>query len=187
MKRKKIRYEDCLEYLRTEMNLKERFGVVEFWGRGVTQGRMTQYLEDIKGKPVDNPFYYVRSIWGDSDRSIRHRFSELSFDFSFVEPILASVTQTTVSGYKRVDGKVAPIYSTQENANYDDFITGMVDFAKDYCATDFIDEDKLDRNLANTAYQYLRNNPSDYFVANVYGELQDNHGVFAEVRTTRPH
>lgn len=180
------RYEDCLEYLKTEINLGERFGVVEFWGRGVTQGRMTKYLNDIKGKPVDNPFYYVRSIWDDTDRSIRHRFSELPFDFSFMEPILASVRQTTVSGYEKIGKKVEPVYQTQENDNYEDFIGGMVDFAKDYCAAGFVDEDKLDRTLAITAYKYLRSNPSDHFICNIYGPLRDSHGIFAEFRAYAP-
>jgi len=180
------KYENCMEYLRREIDLEKPFAFVEFWGRGVTQGRLTEYLSEIAGKPVTNPFYYVSSIWGDEEGSPRHRFSELDFHFSFLEPVLASVLQTSVTGYEKRGSRVEPLYDTISNSFYTDFLEGLADFAEDYAKTSFDDEVRLDRTLSNTVYQYLRGNPTDQFVCNVFAKQKDNHGMYTELREYAP-
>ncbi len=182
----KAKKDRCLAYLSAEMDLTEPFGIVEFWGRGVTQGQLAKLLEEVAGHKVDTPFYYVRSIWGDEQYCPRHRFSELPVDFSFVEPVLACVPQTTVTAYDEVGGKIVPVYEVLEQEGYEALRAGLVDFTTDYCNAEFVDRERLERGVANSTYRYLREKPSDQFVCDVYGEFTDNHGVFSEVRSQAP-
>lgn len=180
------RYDNCLEYLRREIDLTEPFAFVEFWGRGVSQARLTEYLSTLAGKSIDNPFYYVKSIWPTQDHSVRHQMSEHEFHFSFLEPALAAVPQTSTTGYERRGKQIVPVYSKANNPSYEDFRTGLLDFASDYAECIFNDEDRLDRGLSSAAYKYLRNNPSDQFICNVYASLKDNHGMYAKVTEYAP-
>ncbi|MEC8196768.1 MAG: DUF5776 domain-containing protein, partial [Pseudomonadota bacterium] len=176
----------CLTYLSQEMDLTEPFGIVEFWGRGVTQGQLAKLLEEVAAKPVNTPFYYVRSIWGDEPNCPRHRFSELAVDFNFLEPVLACVPQTTVTAYGEVDGRVEPVYEALEQQGFEDLRGGLLDFTEDYLNTGYEDRERLERGVANSTYRYLRSTPSDQFICDVYGEFTDNHGVYAEVMAQAP-
>ncbi len=176
----------CLTYLSQEMDLTEPFGIVEFWGRGVTQGQLAKLLEEVAAKPVNTPFYYVRSIWGDEPNCPRHRFSELAVDFNFLEPVLACVPQTTVTAYEEVDGRVEAVYQALEQDGFEDLCAGLLDFTEDFLNTEFEDRERLERGVANSTYRYLKSTPSDQYICDVYGEFTDNHGVYAEVTAQAP-
>jgi len=176
----------CLTYLSQEMDLTEPFGIVEFWGRGVTQGQLAKLLEEVAGKEVNTPFYYVRSIWGDEPNCPRHRFSEMAVDFNFLEPVLACVPQTTVTAYEKVGDRIEPVYEVLEQEGYEDLRVGLLDFTEDYCNTAMEDHERLERGVANSAYRYLRSTPSDQYICDVYAEFTDNHGVYAEIRAQAP-
>ncbi len=176
----------CLAYLASAMDLAEPFGIVEFWGRGVTQGQLAKLLEEIAGREVKTPFYYVRSIWGDEPNCPRHRFSELPSDFNFLEPVLACVPQTTVTAYEQNGDLVEPVYETVNQDAYEDLKAGLLDFTVDYCNTNFVDCERLERGVANSTYRYLKASKSDQYICDVYGEFTDNHGIYSEIRAQAP-
>lgn len=186
MLRERARASMLKDYLRQEVDLSSPFAFVEFWGRGVTQDKLSGFLNEISKKPVKNPFYYVRSIWPSAEGAVRHRFTELEFDFAFLEPVLASVSHKTIEGYQTVGDKVRPVVEWQENKFEADFMEGLRDFARDYWGQNFEDEDVLDRTLANTSYKYIRTTPSDQYICDIFGDLIDNKGMFAKLAPFAP-
>ncbi len=182
----KAKKDRCLAYLASALDLTEPFGIVEFWGRGVTQGQLAKLLEEVAGREVNTPFYYVRSIWGNEPNCPRHRFSELPSDFNFLEPVLACVPQTTVTAYEQVGDRVEPVYEPLEQDAFEDLRMGLLDFTVDYCNTQFVDAERLERGVANSTYRYLKTSKTDQYICDVYGEFTDNHGIHSEVRAQAP-
>lgn len=173
-------------YLSQEMDLSEPFAVVEFWGRGVTQGHLADILAECAGQDVETPFYYLRSIWGDTPNCPRHRFTELAEDFHYLEPILACVPQTTVAAYEDKGPHVAPVFEPLPTTAFDDLRAGLRDFTNDHLTADYSDPARLERSAANTAYRYLKDTPHDPLICDVYAALEDNHGIYATVLPQAP-
>ncbi len=63
------------DYLRQEIDFNEPFAFVEYWGRGYTQDCLTRLLADAAGHEVDDPMYYVRSIYPTIGKSIRYNYT----------------------------------------------------------------------------------------------------------------
>lgn len=174
------------KYLRQEIDFDEPFACVEFWGRGYTQDALTRLLKDAAGREVDNPFYYVRNYTENSGRSIRHRFTVMPANFSFLEPIFATTPYESISGYEEQGEVVSPILRPLWNEYEEKISAGIERFAQDYLRLNVRNEDTVDRELAEAAYRYHIANPGDPFISNVYGNFEYSEASHGSVREFAP-
>ena len=169
-----------LSYLEENIDLDEAFGIVECWGRGVTQGYLAKLLAKIVGKDIETPFYYVRSIWESEWPSTRHRFSHRPFNFNFVEPIFAMTPYASIAQYAQTEDRVSPVIVPIANEFHDSFTLGLTDFARDFSRTKLSDPADVGRSISNTTFDYLLKNKTDQYVCDIYGELFYAEGAFSE-------
>lgn len=180
-KRKMVR-----QYIQQEINPKEKFAFVEFWGRGYTQDTFGRLLNDAFGKEVKNPFYYVRSFTDDMGTSIRHNFVLAPQNFSFFEPIFAQTPYDSIPGYYEEKGRIEPIINHRDSSTSDLISEGLLKFTEDYLALNTQDEDYFDAALSQFNYQYQLNTPNDQFICNVFSELKDNISSFGVEKPYAP-
>lgn len=174
------------QYLQQEIDFKESFAFVEFWGRGYTQDVFGRLLNDAANKEVVNPFYYVRSFTHDTRNSIRHNFISTQQNFAFFEPIFAATPYESIVDYQETDLGIEPIVKSKDNDVHRIFSKGLLEFTKDYISLDTKNYDYLDYSLANYSYQYQITTPTDQFVCNVFGELKDNISSYGEIKAYAP-
>lgn len=175
------------EYLQQEINFNEKFAFVEFWGRGYTQDTFSRLLDDAAGRPVLNPFYYVRSFSPDKGNAIRHNFILAPQNFSYFEPIFASTPYESISGYKKTqNGAVEPIINAQPNDIAAILETGLKDFTSDYLNILPNNEMNFAYSLASFTYSYQMKTHDDQFICNVFGALKDNVSSYGDVKEYAP-
>lgn len=174
------------DYLRQEMDFDEPFACVEFWGRGYTQDALTRLIHDAAGAEINNPFYYVRNYSENSGHSLRHRFTVMPANFSFLEPIFATTPYESISNYTRDADIVSAVIRPAWNQYEEKISAGIERFARDYAALNVLDEDSTDRALAEAAFRYHLANPGDAFIANTYGNFQYSEASYGAVREFAP-
>lgn len=180
------RREIVREYLRQEMDFTEPFACIEFWGRGYTQDALTRLIHDAAGVEINNPFYYVRNYTENNGHSLRHRFTVMPANFSFLEPIFATTPYESISSYFRDGDVVSPLIRPAWNQYEEKISAGIVKFARDYAALNVQDEDSTDRALAEAAYRYHLSSPNDSFIANTYGNFEYSEASYGAVREFAP-
>lgn len=175
-----------LDYLRQEIDFNESFAFVEFWGRGYTQDVFHRLLQAAAVGDVDNSFYYVRSYTNGSGRVKRHNFIVSDQNFSYFEPIFASVPYKSVREYFRDEsGKVLPVLNSKDDEFFSIFVKGALDFVNDYIPIVCHDE-SLIRAIAVLSYDYQLTCFSDQFICSVYGDLKYNEASFGDARKVAP-
>lgn len=176
-----------LDYLRQTIDFDEKFAFVEFWGRGYTQDTFTRLLQAASNSNVKNPFYYVRNYTDNIGDSIRHRFTQMPKNFNGFEPIFATTPYKSIPGYEYAeDGTVKPIFTPQWNEFHSTITKGIQQFAHDYASLNMRDVDRVDRYVAETAYEYFFNTPNDQFISEVFANYKYNEAMYGEVHEFAP-
>lgn len=174
------------QYLQQEINPKEKFAFVEFWGRGYTQDVFGRLLNDAFGKEIRNPFYYVRSFTENYGTSVRHNFILSQQNFSFFEPVFAQTPYESIAAYEEKAGRIEPVIIPTDSTMSDIISRGLLDFTVDYLALNTPDEDYFNRAFAKFTYNYQLSTYSDQFIANVFAELKDNISSFGATKSYAP-
>lgn len=176
-----------LDYLRQVINFDQKFAFVEFWGRGYTQDTFTRLLQAASGTKLKNPFYYVRNYTDNIGDSVRHRFTQMPKNFNGFEPIFATTPYKSIPGYEYAeDGTVKPIFTPQWNEFHETITKGIQKFAHDYAALNLRDADRVDRYVAETAYEYFFSTPNDQFISEVFANYKYNEAMYGEVHEFAP-
>lgn len=174
------------QYLQQEIDPKEKFAFVEFWGRGYTQDAFGRLLNDAFDTTIENPFYYVRSFTEDAGTSVRHNFVLTPQNFAFFEPIFAQTPYDSIAGYEEKAGRIEPIIHYRNSEVCDLISEGLLQFTEDYLSLDVRDSDYFDFALAKFNYQYQLTTPNDQFLCNVFSELKYNESSFGEIKPYAP-
>lgn len=164
-----------IEYLQQEIDFDESFAFVEYWGRGYTQDCLTRLLHVAAGKEVDNPMYYVRSIYPSIGHSIRYNYTCNTHSVVFVESVFANVSYKTITSYQKENGKVIPVIRPCDNdkemqAYLEQY---LVAFAKDFCSLGLEDELSTGRYLYDFSMAYFKPSTNDEILLHVFGGLKD--------------
>lgn len=177
-----------LDYLRQEINLDEKFAFVEYWGRGYTQDCLTRLLCAAAGKEVDNPFYYLRSIYPTIGHSVRYNFSSNRASLLFVESLFANMPYRSITSYQRENGRVVPVLVACDNdvELYDAFSTYLPQFARDFYSMDLLDEDTVEKELFDFSMQYYKDYITDPCIVDNLGHLKDSVELYGKVREFAP-
>lgn len=162
-------------YLRQEVDFEEKFAFVEYWGRGYTQDCLTRLLQEAAGRAVDNPMYYVRSIYPSIGHSIRYNYTCNTHSVVFVESVFANLSYKTVSGYQWEGDQIAPVIQPCDNDRemQHDLETYLVQFAHDFCSLGLEDELTTGRYLYDFSMAYFKPTTNDPILLNVFGGLKD--------------
>ncbi|GAA2040701.1 hypothetical protein GCM10009819_27840 [Agromyces tropicus] len=149
------------EYLRDHVDLDGRIAFVEYWGRGYTQDCLARLLEVAAGRPVESPFYYARSIYPSNGVSVRHNFTSATYSLLVIEALFANLPYGSVTGYERRDGRVEPVMASRSHDRelYEAFERMLPMFANDVADLDFIDRDRLRRDVFAFGFEHFRAHP----------------------------
>lgn len=163
------------EYLQQEINFDEKFAFVEYWGRGYTQDCLTRLLQVAAGREVDNPMYYVRSIYPSIGHSIRYNYTCNTHSVVFVESIFANISYKTVTGYQKENGRVEPVIRPCDNDKemqkyLEEYLAA---FAKDFCMLGLEDELSAGHYLYDFSMSYFKPTTDDKILLNIFGGLKD--------------
>lgn len=164
-----------IDYFKQEINFDEPFAFVEYWGRGYTQDCLTRLLQVAAGHEVDDPMYYVRSIYPTIGRSIRYNYTSNTHSVVFAESIFANLPYKTIETYEKKDGTIQPVFHSCENdkAMCKALETYLVRFAKDFCALNLEDEVTTARYLYDFGMAYFKPSTNDHILLDVFGSLKD--------------
>lgn len=163
------------DYLRQEINFDEPFAFVEYWGRGYTQDCLTRLLADAAGHEVDDPMYYVRSIYPTIGKSIRYNYTCNTHSVVFAESIFANLPYRTIETYEEKNGRIEPVFNSCENDEEMNqaLETYLVRFAKDFCALNLEDEFTTGHYLYDFGMANFKQTTDDPILLNVFGSLKD--------------
>jgi predicted HAD superfamily hydrolase/CDP-glycerol glycerophosphotransferase (TagB/SpsB family) len=166
-------------YIAENINLNEKFGIVDFWGRGATQSYLAKTIAKISGKKVETPFYYANSIWDSEWPCIRHKFMRKPFKLNFIEPIFSTTPHNSISQYKKKQGGAEPVINTCDNKYHEKFTKGMSDFARDFCRSKFDTQSCIAKLIFSRSIDYFYNTKNDQYICNVYGNLFYSEGSYS--------
>ncbi|MBO6165601.1 MAG: CDP-glycerol glycerophosphotransferase family protein [Eubacterium sp.] len=178
-----------LDYLKQEIDFSEKFAFVEYWGRGYTQTCFTRLLGLAAGnREMDDIFFYARSIYPSIGHDIRYNFAGKTVSLHFVEAIFANMPYNTVVEYKRVDGRVEPVKQkrTFDNGLYMAMRELLPEFARNYCRIEFLDQERLDRELFDFVLKYYSEHQDDPLLSECIGSLVDSIGIYGKQRPFAP-
>ena len=164
-----------IDYLRQEINFDEPFAFVEYWGRGYTQDCLTRLLQETAGRQIDNPMYYVRSIYPTIGQSIRYNYTCNTHSLIFAESIFANLPYKTIEKYERQDNEIRPVFHSCENDKQMNqaLETFLVRFANDFCSLQLEDEATTGHYLYDFGMAYFQPSTNDPILLNVFGSLKD--------------
>lgn len=177
------------EYFMQEMDFSEKFAFVEYWGRGYTQTCHTRLLQNVAGKKIDVPYYYMRSIYPTIGHDIRYNYTDTNAPLIFVEALFANIDYKSIEEYTYDEsGKVVPV---KEKADCDTELfhslsVRLLQFCDDYLEESFEDREGLGRDLLKFSLEYFRNNQADPVLINTIAPLIDAVGLFGEKREFAP-
>lgn len=177
------------QYLKQEINMKERFAFVEYWGRGYTQDCLVRLLHNIAKENIDVPFYYARSIYPTIGSSIRYNFTSNPASLIFVETIFANLPYESIEGYTYdTTNNVVPIIKERQNDKnlHEALENYLVQFAEEYSKMNFLDEDRIDRELFNFSLKWCNSTPNDRYIYESIGDLKDSVEMYANEKTFAP-
>lgn len=170
-----------LDYLKQEINFKEKFAFVEFWGRGYTQTALHRLLKCIDKKYQDTIFYYSRSIYEDEENIIRKNFTSNQNIPIFIEAIFSNSDINSVVNYERKDSKVYPVITKNVYCNkslFNSIEKNIVKFCHDFYANRYIDEDAIERSLYEFSLNYYVNNSTNKQFCKNIGPLYYTEGSY---------
>ncbi len=164
-----------VDYLRQEIDFSEPFAFVEYWGRGYTQDCLTRLLHVAAGKEIDNPMYYVRSIYPTIGHSIRYNYTCNNRSVVFAESIFANLPYRTIESYEHKDGRIEPVFHSCDNDRAMSLAlnTYLVLFAKDFCDLDLEDEITTGHYLYDFGMSYFTPSTDDPILLHTFGSLKD--------------
>lgn len=164
-----------IDYLQQEIDFNESFAFVEYWGRGYTQDCLTRLLQVAANREIDNPMYYVRSIYPTIGNSIRYNYTCNTHSVVFAESIFANLPYRTIEKYEQKDGVIQPIFHSCENDKEMNqaLETYLVRFAKDFSSLDLEDESTTGHYLYDFGMAYFKPSTNDPILLDVFGSLKD--------------
>lgn len=164
-----------IDYFKQEINFNEPFAFVEYWGRGYTQDCLTRLLQVAAGQEIDNPMYYVRSIYPTIGHSIRYNYTSNTHSVVFAESIFANLPYKTIENYERKDGVIQPVFHSCANDKEMNKALEiyLVRFAKDFCALELEDETTTGHYLYDFGMAYFKPSTDDHILLDVFGSLKD--------------
>ena len=152
--------ETVCAYLRSEINLDERFAFVEYWGRGYTQDCLERFIRIISDQDTDVNFYYARSIYRHEPGKKRYNFTASPASLIFAERFFANLPYDSTLGYEMIDGIPKPIIPPRECDI--DFHRSMeneiVRFSRDLCQLPLQDERNSMRLLFDWCINHFKKN-----------------------------
>lgn len=179
-----------VEYLQQEIDFQEKFAFVEYWGRGYTQDCFTRLLEVAAGKPVENPFYYLRSIYPTHGNSIRYNYQNNNTPLIFVESIFANLNYKSIENYKYNEqtNKIEPILKSCDNDKnlHQSLETYLLKFCEDFYSCNFLNEDSIEWQLSEFALNYFKTNQLDKFLLENLAPLKDSVELYSKPREFAP-
>ena len=177
------------EYFLQEMNFDEKYAFVEYWGRGYTQTCHTRLLQNVAGRQIDVPYYYMRSIYPTIGHDVRYNYTDTNTPLIFVEALFANIDYKSIEEYTHDEnGKVVPV---KKKADCDmQLLAGLnarlLQFSEDYICEDLSDRDALGRELLRFSLEYFKNNQTDPVLISTVAPLIDAVGLFGEKREFAP-
>lgn len=169
------RFATC-EYIRQEMNLKEPFSVIEYWGRGYTQENFTRLWQYAAGRKEPTTFYYSRSTLPSDADNIRMNFTSHPSSQAFIESIFACINYKTIQSYQRINKKWMPC--TEEIVCNQDLFYAMETylpaFAAEFCTLPMTDRATTGRNLIDFAISWYADHPEWEGFTKVLSQLVDS-------------
>ena len=164
-----------VEYLQQEIDFNESLAFVEYWGRGYTQDCLTRLLQVAANREIDNPMYYVRSIYPTIGRSVRYNYTCNTHSVVFAESIFANLPYKTIANYQYQGKRIEPVIEACENdvEICEALEKYLVRFAKDFCELHLEDEETTGRYLYDFGMAYFKPSTNDSIILNVFGSLKD--------------
>ncbi|MFJ6417037.1 CDP-glycerol glycerophosphotransferase family protein [Paeniglutamicibacter sp. NPDC091659] len=175
-------------YLDSVIDFDEEFALVEYWGRGYTQDCLINIVEEMRGERIAVPFYYARSIYSTDDRSVRHNFTSANYSMLFMEAVFANLEHGTVAGFSDSPDGVVPVMLTRKNdpVLHRALEKGLVEFARLYARTDFVDLESLGRNAFRFGFEHFKAHPGNNIYVQRLGALKDSVEMGATEREFAP-
>lgn len=177
------------EYFKQEMNFDEKFAFVEYWGRGYTQTCHTRLINNLVGKEIDVPYYYMRSIYPTIGHDVRYNYTDNNASLIFVEALFANIDYKSIEEYAYDEnGKVVPV---KQPADCDmelleSLNTRLVQFCDEFLDLPLADVDYMGRALLSFGLEYFKNNQTDPVIISTVAPLIDAVGLFGEKREFAP-
>ena len=177
-----------LDYLRQEIDFNEKFAFAEYWGRGYTQDCLTRLLCAAAGREIEDPFYYVRSIYPTDGLSVRHNFTVTRASLLFVEALFANLPYRSITQYQWDGDKIVPVLVDCDNdkALHEAFSYYLPQFARDFYSMELLDEDTAEKELFDFAMRYFQESTTDPCIVDNVGHLKDSVELYGKVREFAP-
>lgn len=156
------------KYLIQEINFKEKFAFVDFWGRGYTQTCFTRLLHNIEQREFDVPYYYLRSIYPTQGHNVRYNYTSKNTSMLIAEALCSSnIDYKSIKEYReREDGVIVPVIEPQDcdMGLLDSMRIRLCGFARDFLELDLVDRDSTLRGLLEFSLEYYNTNQEDPLV-----------------------
>ena len=174
--------ESICGYLGETLNKKKKFSIIEYWGRGYTQENFTRLWNHVTGKEEPSKFYYSRSTLPSEGLNIRYNYTVNPEAQQFIESIFACIDYKSISKFEKKNGKWEPVI-VKQNCDYSLF-RGMEEylpeFAEKYCNENYLDKNKIGRDLINFAISYYSEKPTWEGFTEILAELVDSVHLFGQ-------
>ncbi len=175
-------------YLKQEIEVNEKFAVVEFWGRGYTQECFTRLWHEASGTNDPVAFYYARTVLPTEGDNIRYNFTSNPGSLLFVEAIFANIPYKSIEEYCYENGKYEPVIKPIE-CDMDLFHAmerDLVLFARDFSRAEFCDVKTLEQKMFAFIIQ-IQNESKNYpLLVKVLSELYDSVEMFGKKKEFAP-
>lgn len=174
--------ESVCGYLSQTIDKNKKFSIVEYWGRGYTQENFTRLWNSITNKQEPSRFYYSRSTLPSEGLNIRYNYTVNSEAQQFIESIFACIDYKSITKFEKKNGKWKPEIIKQD-CDFSLF-RGMEEylptFAQKYCNENFLDKNKIGRDLINFAISYYSEKPTWEGFTEILAELTDSVQMFGQ-------
>lgn len=177
------------EYLKQEIDFKEKIAFVEYWGRGYTQDCLVRLIHNLLQEEIEVPFYYARSVYPTIGKSVRYNFSSNMYSLIFVETIFANLPYESIETYEYgEDGKIVPVIKERENDKelHEALEQYLLEFCEEICKMNFLDEEKLNRNLFDFSLKWCNKHPEDKYIYENIADLKDSVELYSKERCFAP-
>lgn len=170
------------KYLEQEIDFQEKFAFVEYWGRGYTQDCLTRLIQETAHKKIDNPFYYMRSIYPSRGSSIRYNFTTNPSSPIFIEAIFANLPYDTTESYQQKGKSIEPV--KKDKTNIKDTHLALEQFlpifAKQYSLCKFTNAERINKSLFDFSLEYFNLNQKDSLFVKYLATLYDSAPLYAQ-------
>ncbi len=178
------------DYLKQEIDFKEKFAFVEYWGRGYTQDCLARLLDFVmvedgmdKSKLPDNIFYYLRSIYFTEGRIVRYNFLNTQQGLIMAEAVFANVPYNSVKAYKYSGEKIVPVMDDNQELDKELFEAMeeyLPRFAREFYGDYMVDEEEFNRSMCHFGLDYFKNEKQDEMFVNVLAKLKDSVAIYGK-------